>query len=139
MKRISDEVIERYTHRDCAQLAWLLHVRTGFPLAFVATHETMFDTFWVHSGVQLPDETILDVEGLHDFNLWLDDYEGWHDPDVSNGVFLAISHEKHGERRFFGDDDEYAFTPQEMTDANQVATILLDAISVGALSCSSDQ
>lgn len=64
---VSEANRERYTHRDCQQLAIALHEATGWPYAAVCDgYSEELDTYgWMHMGVVTPDGFFLDVEGAH--------------------------------------------------------------------------
>jgi hypothetical protein len=81
-----------FTLKWCDVLAHALHERTGWPVVVVGDGRSG----WVHAGVRLPDEHILDVTGRHSATQWLDDWavvmheygsdyrdqcDGFYDPD----------------------------------------------------------
>lgn len=61
---------EMITLRWCHVLAHALRERTGWPVVVVGDGRSG----WVHAGVRMPDDRILDVNGSHSPGDWLDEW-----------------------------------------------------------------
>lgn len=60
-----ESVIDELTNGECWALAAILHERTGLP--FAAIHG---DGEIVHVGVELPDNMVVDIEGIWESAAW---------------------------------------------------------------------
>lgn len=62
-----EEVIEAYTCGDCWALAIAVSRLTKFPVVTAS-----IDNDWVHAAVLLPEDRVLDIQGVHTVEQWLD-------------------------------------------------------------------
>src|SRR3954464_4884725 len=82
MTEPSKEVIERYTMGDCHKLAYAIQILAGWPMrtvmADIYEHKdpSAYYIDWTHAFVELPDGHILDIEGVHEWHIMLDDRFG---------------------------------------------------------------
>lgn len=63
--------MSRYTDGDCDLLARALSQETGWPVVLAIVE----DGGWTHAAVQRPDGQILDIEGAHDPDAWIDAWD----------------------------------------------------------------
>lgn len=71
-------VEDMFTLGYCHVLAHALHARTGWPVV-VAGDGPGGVVGWVHVAVRRPDGSILDVQGVHDPDAWIDRWGQWAD------------------------------------------------------------
>lgn len=63
--------VEAFTEGDCWALAIEIHRLTGYPIIFSSSYSRPRDVFgWDHVAVVLPDNRILDVNGVTDSEDW---------------------------------------------------------------------
>jgi hypothetical protein len=66
----SDEVVDAFTHGDCWLLANTIQRLRGWSVVTVSGNEGG----WIHAGNQLPDGTIIDINGINDVDDWVDEW-----------------------------------------------------------------
>ncbi|MFE6967200.1 hypothetical protein ACFVAJ_19055 [Agromyces sp. NPDC057679] len=113
LEKITNEEAETFTEGDCDVLATELAARTGWPVVLVADGPAG-PVGWVHAGVQAPDGRIVDVEGWHHQDAWVDRWtmelqlrskkrsavaeivpaEQWHDGNWKGAQAIAYVHDE---------------------------------------------
>jgi len=68
-----ERVVKAYTEGDCGYLATAMHAVSGFP---IVTASIDVPGEWLHAGVLTPEGTVLDIEGTHSVEDWLDKWLG---------------------------------------------------------------
>jgi hypothetical protein len=63
--------VEAFTHGDCWRLAVEVRRLTGLPLIFANPLPEMQSDYWEHVGALLPDDTVVDVNGITSREQWL--------------------------------------------------------------------
>lgn len=120
---MDDQLIERYTQRDCEQLAITLSQLTGWPVVVVSDGQTENFIGYIHAGVLTPRGTVLDVQGEHEPDEWLDHYAAYldidhrHDPDwdgTDSELVVVDRPERIGVPLRFQPDDETAVVAERL-------------------------
>jgi hypothetical protein len=70
MGQLDDAALHVFTHGLCGELAWALHVKTGWPCIRARSDDGCGGGWGAHLGVLRPDGRVLDVEGSHDAEAW---------------------------------------------------------------------
>jgi hypothetical protein len=79
--RLKDEYLDDerlFTERYCEVLAKALHERTGWPIVVVSDGPDGV-VGWLHAAVRRPDGMIVDIEGVHTADGWLERWGEWAD------------------------------------------------------------
>lgn len=77
------DFISLFTESDCWALALTLHDRTGMPIVLASdgSDAEEKDMGWTHVGILLPDGSVLDIEGIHDPDAWMDTWGAYFFPE----------------------------------------------------------
>lgn len=123
---LDDRDREVFTQGECGVLAWDLSARTGWPVVIACDGFTEFDGGgrsygWTHAGVQRPDGLIVDVEGVHKWEDWLDTW--YDDPEEEYDDFTLEVVTDPREMSMFLDET----SPEVSSHSARVADAVADA------------
>lgn len=85
-------VVRAYTEGDCWFLAGKVHQHAGFPvMALYPLDATAYPDSFVHMGNRTPDGRILDIEGIHKVDDWIN---AWSDRLNAEPLDLVLMEEE---------------------------------------------